>query len=65
MDLKSEPQVFISEPNLYNIISMMNNDMDYQPMKHKQDLNPTTKTSDTEQESKQESSNDLGVSIVL
>ena len=42
----------------------MTNDMANQPVKNNQDLKPT-KTSDTAQESKEESTSELGVCIVL
>ena len=64
MDLKYEPQMFISDPNMCNIIPNMNNYMDNQLVKNKQDLKPA-ETSDTAQESNEESTSEIGVCIVL
>ena len=46
MDLKYEPYMFISDPNMCNRSPKMNNDMDNQLVKNKQDLKPA-QTSDT------------------
>ena len=64
MDFKYEPQMFISDPKMCKIIPNMSNYMYNQPVKNKQDLKPT-ETSDTAQESKEESTSELGVCIVL
>ena len=64
MDLKYKPYMFRSDPNMCKIIPNMTNDMDNQPMKDKQDLKPT-ETTNTAQESKEESTSELGACIVL
>ena len=40
MDLRSEPYMFRTFPNMCNIIPMMTKVMDKQPMKDKQDFKP-------------------------
>ena len=64
MDLRYEPQMFILDPNMCNIIPRMTNVMDNQPVKNKQDLKPT-EISNTAQKSNKESTSELGVCIVL
>ena len=60
MELKYEPYMFRTDPNMCNRSPKMTNDMDNQPVKNRQDLKPT-ETSDTAQESNKESTSELGV----
>ena len=64
MDLKFQPQMFISDPNMCNRSTKITNVMDKQPMKNRHDLKPI-ETSDVTQESNKESTSELGVCIVL
>ena len=63
MELRYEPQVFIIDPNMCNIIPNMTNFMNNQPMKYRKDFKPCTIT--LHKRPKEESTSELGICMVL
>ena len=64
MDLRYEPQVFRTDPNMCKISPMMTTVMDNQPVKNRQELKPFD-IRNIAQETNEESTSELGVCIVL
>ena len=64
VDLKYEPYIFRSDPNMCNRSPNMSNFMDKKPMKNRQDLKPT-EIRKTTQESNKELTSELRICIVF